>query len=136
MSSTDFFKLNFFKKFFQEHFESVKQFGDILSILIWVQTVSKGYQQMKKVMASKERVYVYAQNPTLNTNAYRSSRATDQSFCLSFHLQPCFVQVGSEGSGKTTQSGSHLSLCWWPMCIKNQILGSRSCHQQWRSQNA
>ena len=29
---------------------------DILSGLIWVQTVCKGYQQMKKVATSKERV--------------------------------------------------------------------------------
>ena len=29
---------------------------DILPVLIWVQTVWKGYQQMKKVAASKERV--------------------------------------------------------------------------------
>ena len=29
---------------------------DILSDLIWVQTVYKGYQQMAKVAASKERV--------------------------------------------------------------------------------
>ena len=27
-----------------------------LSVLIWVQTVCKGYQQMKKIVTSKERV--------------------------------------------------------------------------------
>ena len=30
--------------------------ADILSILIWVQTACKGYQQTTKVAASKERV--------------------------------------------------------------------------------
>ena len=29
---------------------------DILSVLIWVQTVCKGYQQMRKVATSKERL--------------------------------------------------------------------------------
>ena len=32
---------------------------DILSVLIWVQTVCKGYQQMTKVATSKERVKKY-----------------------------------------------------------------------------
>ena len=31
---------------------------DILSVLIWVQTVCKGYQQTTKVASSKERVKV------------------------------------------------------------------------------
>ena len=60
-----FFKINFFKKYFQEHFHSVKLVGsrsgtDILSVLIWVQTVGKDYQQMTvKVAASSERVKTY-----------------------------------------------------------------------------
>ena len=29
-----------------------------MSVLIWIQTVCKGYQQMTKVVASKERVYL------------------------------------------------------------------------------
>ena len=49
-----FFKNNFYKKLFQEHYQSVKQFGSrsnthILSDLIWVQTVCKGNQQTTKV---------------------------------------------------------------------------------------
>ena len=50
----DFFeKKTFFKKFFQEHY----QFGyDLLSGLIWVQTVCTGYQQMTKLAAGKEKV--------------------------------------------------------------------------------
>ena len=35
---------------------------DILSVLIWVQTVCSGYQQMTKVAASRDRV-----NLTINT---------------------------------------------------------------------
>ena len=33
---------------------------DILYILIWVQTVCKGYQQTTKVATSKERVNTYS----------------------------------------------------------------------------
>ena len=32
---------------------------DILSVLIWVQTVSKDYQQITKVAASKEKVNLF-----------------------------------------------------------------------------
>ena len=45
--SGDFFKINIFKNFYQEHYQSV---------LIWVQTVCKGYQQVTKVATSKQRV--------------------------------------------------------------------------------
>ena len=56
LSSTDsfsfsfFFKINLFKNFFQEHYQSVKQFGS------YTITVCKGYQLTTKVAASKERV--------------------------------------------------------------------------------
>ena len=45
-----FFKTNVFKRFFQEHYQSVKQFGSrsgmtFCPVLIWVQTVCKGNQQ-------------------------------------------------------------------------------------------
>ena len=56
------FLINFFKKDFQEYSQGVKEFGsrsgltfDILSGLIWVQTICKGYQQMTKVATSRER---------------------------------------------------------------------------------
>ena len=49
-----------FQKFFQEYNQSFQQFesrsGATLSVLIWVQAVCKGYQQMANVAASKERV--------------------------------------------------------------------------------
>ena len=54
------FKINFFKKFFQEHYQCqtvwIRVRNDILSVLIWVQTVCKDYQQTIKVAASKESV--------------------------------------------------------------------------------
>ena len=58
LPSADIFKINFFKKFFQQHYQRVKGFGfgagpKVLLVLIWVQTVCKGQQ---KVAASKERV--------------------------------------------------------------------------------
>ena len=51
-----FFKINFFEKYFQEHFQSVRRFGTRLGLTFWVQTVCQGYQQKTKVVASKERV--------------------------------------------------------------------------------
>ena len=58
---------NFFKIFFQEHCQSVEQFGsrtaNVLSVLIWVQTVCKGNQQKTKVVAGKERAtYILVKN--------------------------------------------------------------------------
>ena len=51
-----FFKIYFFKKIFQEHYQSVKQFWikirtNILPALIWVLTVCKGYQQTARLTA-------------------------------------------------------------------------------------
>ena len=43
-------KINLFKKFFHEHYQFQIQIRtDILSFLIWIQTVCKGYQQSTKV---------------------------------------------------------------------------------------
>ena len=55
-----FFKINFFRKFYYEHYQSVKglELKFNMSVLSWVQTVCKGNQQMIKVAASKERVKV------------------------------------------------------------------------------
>ena len=60
-----FFKINFFKRFFQEHYQNVNSLDSDqdkwsvgLSVLIWVQTVFKGYQQTTKVGISKERVKI------------------------------------------------------------------------------
>ena len=47
LSPAFFFKINFFEKFFQGYHHSVKQIGsDILSALIWIQSVCKVYEQM------------------------------------------------------------------------------------------
>ena len=58
LSSTDFSQKVFFFKNFQEHYLSVKRFEsistDVLSVLIWIQTICEGYQQTTKVVASKE----------------------------------------------------------------------------------
>ena len=53
LSSADFFKLIFFKHFNQENFQSVKWFGSRVSVLSWVQTVCKSYQQTSKFAAKK-----------------------------------------------------------------------------------
>ena len=45
----------------------------ILSVLIWVQTVCKGYQQMTKVSTSKERL-----SQSFNMNAQLSCKANNQ----------------------------------------------------------
>ena len=53
-----------FSKISSRNYQSVKQFGsrlgpaesDLLSVLIWVQNVCKGYQQMTEVTDSMERV--------------------------------------------------------------------------------
>ena len=46
-----FFKITFFKKFFQENYQIVG-----LWVLIWVQSFAKLYQQMTRVASSNERV--------------------------------------------------------------------------------
>ena len=57
-----FFKINFFEKFhlgtllYGLQMVWTKIRTDIMSVLIWVQSICKGYQQMTKVAASKERV--------------------------------------------------------------------------------
>ena len=52
-----FSKVSFFKILFQEHYCSLKRFESrSLSVLIWVQTIFKCYQQMTKVVAGRERV--------------------------------------------------------------------------------
>ena len=63
--SVDFFQ-NYFLTFFWETLAGtrcqkiwIQIRTNILSVLIWVQTVRKSYQQMEKVVASKERVKGY-----------------------------------------------------------------------------
>ena len=61
LSSADLSKLTFKKIFLHEHYQSVERKWiqirtDDLSVLIWVETVCKCYQQMTKVAASEERV--------------------------------------------------------------------------------
>ena len=63
LSSADFFQNNIFKKFFHKHNQGqmvwIQISTEIMSVLIWVQTVCKGYQQMKKTdRYTKERVNI------------------------------------------------------------------------------
>ena len=51
---------------------------EILSVLIWVQTIHKGYQQMTKVAASKERVNKVPHILVI----YQTYRKTVNSFTL------------------------------------------------------
>ena len=58
-----FFKINFFQKFLSGTLSECETLliqirTDYLSVLIWFQTVYKGYQQMIKVAAGKERVKI------------------------------------------------------------------------------
>ena len=61
LSSADFFKTIFFKIIFQEYSYSIRASKVLdpeqnrhFSVLIWVQTGCKGYQQMTKVVPYKE----------------------------------------------------------------------------------
>ena len=65
-----FLKINFFKKFFQEQTNCqtvlIQIRTDKMPVLILVQTVRKGYQQMTKVTASKESILTLVlQNKTV-----------------------------------------------------------------------
>ena len=62
LSSAGFFQNNFFKKIFQEHYQSVQIRTNVLSVLIWVHTFCKGYQQKINV-ASKERAIISSSVP-------------------------------------------------------------------------
>ena len=60
-----FFKINFFKYIFQEHYHLLEcqtiwiQFRtDVLSVLNWAQNVCKGYKQTLKVAISRQNVNV------------------------------------------------------------------------------
>ena len=60
LSSADFFQNQLFQKFLsgtQSECQTVwnQIRTDVLSVLIWVQIVCKGYHQTTKVVASKER---------------------------------------------------------------------------------
>ena len=66
LSSADLFKINFYKKIlsgtisgYQTDWIQIRT--DIMSVLIWVHTVCKGYKQMTKVAASKDRVIMVHQ---------------------------------------------------------------------------
>ena len=53
---------------------------NVLSVLTWVQTVCKGYQQTRKVTASKERVNFSKTRPVLSSHSKRTPK-------IGFHYQ-------------------------------------------------
>ena len=68
-----------------------------MSVLIWVQTVCKGYQQMTKVAASKERVKLSLRGLMPGP---------------SLHLRPYTMHGHGEDSGKTVVSSESSSLLY------------------------
>ena len=56
LSFADSFKTDFFKQFFQKHYQSIQIKTVILSVLIWVQAVFKGYQQKTKGAANQKKI--------------------------------------------------------------------------------
>ena len=68
-----FFKITFFKNLFQEeNYQRVKWFESrsgttLMLVLIWLQTVCKGYQETTKVPASNERVFNEMQGKAFGT---------------------------------------------------------------------
>ena len=63
LSSADFFQSCLLKKILSGTLSEcqtgwIQVRTDVLLVLIWVQTVCKGYQQTTKVAASKERVQI------------------------------------------------------------------------------
>ena len=48
-----FFKINFFKNFFQELYQNVKQFGSKSGLAFWVQNIYKYHQQTAKFAAGR-----------------------------------------------------------------------------------
>ena len=88
LSPGDFFsKLNFFKMFFHNNYQNVKMVW-ILSVLIWVQTVCKGYQQLTKVAAeSLPRVNSGVRNGRTTLKPKLKSKRKEI-----LHLIPCSIQ--------------------------------------------
>ena len=61
MSTAIFFQNQFFKKNFEEHYQSVKQFESRSGPTDLGPNGLKGYLQTKKLPASKERVNIYTE---------------------------------------------------------------------------
>ena len=61
--SADFFKINFFKKLFQEHYLSVKQFGSRSDRQNVQNSICKGYLQTTKVVVWRKDLKVHAPLP-------------------------------------------------------------------------
>ena len=90
LSSADFFKIIFFRKFFQEHYQSFKRWTQIrtdgLSILIWVQTVCKGYISRRKKLPLARKELEYCVDLTLQAGA----ATTRHGCCHQYKEIHCF----------------------------------------------
>ena len=63
LSSADFFQNELIRKIMIRVLDSLDPFRtNILSVLIWVQTVCKGYQQTIKLTTCKERAKIFAKS--------------------------------------------------------------------------
>ena len=51
-----FFKLTFFKKLFQEHFQGVKQFGSRSGLMEWTDILSVLFQTVSKVISKRQKL--------------------------------------------------------------------------------
>ena len=70
---------------------------DILSVLIWIQTVWKGYKQLTKVIASKERV----------RGKSKSYMYVHMQKAYVFHLSNVSLLNRSDSSNKNTNTQFH-----------------------------
>ena len=108
MSSADFFKIHFFKKFFQEYRQCqtvwIQIRPNISSGLIWVKTVCKGYQQTTLV-CKELNIQMDQQMKFWNLSnmhkelkkacIYVSSGAWGHNFGLSLHLHLVLVNINA-----------------------------------------
>ena len=96
LSAVFFFKFNFFKKFFQELLSECQTVciqirTDILSVLIWVQTVCKGYQQMTNIATCKERVKYEGKTGILEPHGTGLFRANKADIIYSYFVPVCSI---------------------------------------------
>ena len=72
---------------------------DIMSVLIWVQMVCKGYQQMTKVTASKERVNPQSANRNKSRLLFSSAEMFKKPLWQTVWTQIILLLIGAVWSG-------------------------------------
>ena len=94
LSSADFFKINFFKKFFQEHYQSDKQFESRSGL-----TLQRfGSKLFAKVISRRQKLPLAGKE--LNMHMQLSSGTKSLIFGMSLHLLSYFMYANSECSGE------------------------------------